>query len=85
VLAILGSRPMGTELSVRISLASDAPSRLALLDVGGRTVAARDLAGLGAGGHEVSLASGAGIAPGVYWLRLTQGPRMVSAKTALLR
>jgi galactose oxidase-like protein len=85
VLAILGSQPRGTELSVRISLASDAAARLALLDVGGRTIAVRDLGGLGAGGHQVSLAGGAGIAPGVYWLRLTQGAHMASAKTAVWR
>lgn len=82
-LAIFGARPAGTELAVSLSLASGAPARLALLDVGGRTVAARDLGG--AGIHQVSLAGRGGITPGVYWLRLSQSGRTVSAKTVMWR
>jgi hypothetical protein len=85
VLAILGSVPRGAQLTVRVSLASATPAHLALLDVSGRTVAARDLAGLSAGEQQVSLSNAAGIASGIYWLRLTQGTQRVTAKTALWR
>jgi hypothetical protein len=84
-LAIFGARPAGAELAVWLSLASGDAARLALVDVGGRTVAAQDLGAGGAGSRQVSLAGRGGITPGVYWLRLSQAGRTVSAKTVMWR
>jgi hypothetical protein len=84
-LAIFSSRPAGAELTVWLSLENDTPAHLAMLDVGGRTVAARDLSGRGAGSHQISLSRRGGITPGVYWLRLRQAGKTASAKTVVWR
>jgi hypothetical protein len=70
-------------LQFSVTLTSPATARLELLDVTGRVVAGRDLAGLAPGSHQVSLDSAAH--PGVYWARLSQGGKMVSTKVALVR
>lgn len=73
----------GGSVRVAFSLASGARARLEVIDVAGRRVASRDLAGLPAGRHEVTL--GAGCAPGVYVVRLEQDGRAVARKAAIVR
>ena len=83
-LAITGARRQGVDLSVRISLASSAPARLLLLDVGGRMLAQRELGSRGPGSQEVALGVGSRIPSGVYWLRLTQVGHGTMSKTIAL-
>lgn len=71
-------------LKFAVELGSAAPAKLELLDVTGRRILSRDLAGLGAGAHEVALDVKAAH-PGIYWARLSQAGKMVSAKVALVR
>jgi DNA-binding beta-propeller fold protein YncE len=74
--ALEGVRPnpaSGRNLTVHFTLPVAAPARLELLDVAGRSVAARDVGALGAGTHAVNLSEGARINPGLYFVRLRQG------------
>ncbi len=70
--------------AIQFTLASWAPARLALVDVAGRLVLSRDLGSPGPGRHEARLGRGAPAAPGVYWLRLSQAGRSVTAKVTLV-
>jgi hypothetical protein len=81
-LAIAGfsRNPSSGSPSVSMTLASDAPATLEVLDVTGRRLARHDLGGLGAGRHSVPIATRAPLAAGVYVLRLTQAGRTVTAK-----
>jgi len=87
-LALAGLRPNppGNELAVAFTLATAGPARLELLDVTGRRVRERALTGLRPGVTNLaSLGARAALPPGVYLLRLSQGPRSVARKAALLR
>ena len=84
-LAILGVRQMGSALSVRYSLPSAAPARIALVDVGGRTLASGDVGSAGSGNHEVALEGRGGLAPGVYWVSLRQNGAAANFKALVVR
>lgn len=83
VLGIEAARPNPStgRLALAFSLASAAPARLEMIDIAGRRVLARDLAGLGAGGHVLPLA--ARLAPGVYTVRLVQAGAAVTTRVVV--
>jgi hypothetical protein len=85
-LALTGPRPNPSRaaLTVAFSLPGGDPATLALFDLGGRVLRTIDVGGLGAGTHSVDLASGLDLTPGVYWIRLTQGGRVLTRKAALV-
>lgn len=87
-LALLGAwpNPARQDLNVSLSLPTgDARGTLELLDLAGRRVALRDLAGLGAGRHQVALLEGRTVHPGVYLVRLVRAGEMRSMKVAVVR
>jgi hypothetical protein len=73
----------GNSLTFAITLGADGPATLELVDVSGRRLSQQDLRGLGAGEHTVSL--DAAQQPGVYWARLSQAGRMLSARVAFMK
>jgi hypothetical protein len=79
------SNPARADRGVAFSLPDASPARLELFDVGGRRIAAREVGALGAGNHIVTLADGRTLTPGVYVLRLSAGPRSLTARAVLLR
>jgi hypothetical protein len=85
-LALDGLRPNPAvnDLIVSFTLPSGDEARLDFLDVAGRSVLARELAGLGPGRHTLRL-GGAPPASGVYFIRLTQNGRSVTSRAAVLR
>lgn len=73
----------GSRLRFVVKVPSAIPARLELVDINGRRMADRDLGVLGAGEHTVELSSS--VRPGVYWGRLSQAGKMVTAKVAVVR
>jgi hypothetical protein len=71
-------------LVVSVSLPSDSPARLELIDVAGRRIASHEVGGLGPGTHELKLMEPA-ITSGVYLLRLSQSDRAATAKAVVVR
>jgi hypothetical protein len=72
----------GGALTVHFSLPTAATARLELLDVAGRCIVSREV---GAGQHTLDLGAGQQLAPGLYLVRLTQGARTRTTRTAVLR
>jgi hypothetical protein len=64
--------------------ASTERAALDVLDVTGRRIARRDLAGLGPGRHRVRIDELAAVAPGVYYLRLADGRDVAESRIVLL-
>lgn len=81
----LSPQPASGAPEVELTLAASAPARLELIDVAGRRLAARDLAGLDPGAHTMRLDEAAALAPGLYWLRLVQGADRAHARLVLAR
>jgi hypothetical protein len=77
--------PAGDRLAITLTLPSDAPARLEVIDIAGRVVALRDGRSLGAGRHVVAFAEAARWRSGIYLLRLTQGARSVTARACIVR
>jgi hypothetical protein len=77
--------PSAGDLVVSLSLATPEPAQLELVDVAGRVVASRRLAGLPPGRQALELRESRSAAPGVYFVRLTQGGNSVTRKVCLLR
>jgi hypothetical protein len=75
--------PSGKNLNVSFTLPIAAPTTLELLDVSGRRIVSRDVGALGAGAHVVDLTPQQALGSGVYWLRLTQGSRVRTAKVVV--
>jgi PKD repeat protein len=75
----------GVDLLVRLSLPTDGGATLQVLDVAGRVMAERDLGPLGRGIHQERVSWERRPAAGIYWVRLTQGGKSVSAKVGILR
>ncbi len=71
-------------LVVRFVLSADSPARLELLDVGGRSVASRDVGALGAGAHALPLAEDVALAPGLYFVRLRQGTNVRTTRVSVV-
>lgn len=86
-LALAGLRPNPAtrEATVSFTLPRRAPATLELLDVSGRRVLARDVGGLGPGSHMVSLDRGRRPPAGLYFVRLTQDGRTVTARGVIVR
>ncbi len=86
-LTLEGSRPnpaRGGRLRIHFALPSDAPARLELFDLAGRSMASRDVGALGPGRHAEDLAAGRALPPGIYLVRLTQGASRRLVRVALL-
>src|SRR5262249_18347313 len=81
---VRGPQPIAGAPEVELVLGSEAPAQVEVLDVAGRRIQSRDLAGLGAGAHSLRLDAG-GFTPGLYWLRLTQGGREARARMLVIR
>jgi len=69
---------------VRFTLPTDAAATLALFDVAGRRVAAREVGSLGPGTHALDLAADGRPAAGIYFIRLQQGPHTRSRRVVVL-
>lgn len=82
-LAGVSPNPLRGSGLVWLSLPSDAPAQLDLLDLSGRRVRALPLA-TGAGTHAVPLVRG-DLSPGLYLVRLKQLGRVATAKAVLVR
>jgi hypothetical protein len=85
--SLAGARPnpVAHELAVAFSLPEAGPARLELYDFAGRRFATRDVGALGPGNHVVTIARGAELSPGVYVIRLTRGPRVLTARAEVIR
>ena len=84
-LARIWPNPSTLPLHVTFALPVNAPARLELVDVAGRSVLAQALSAPGAGMFDASFGDGASIRPGTYWLRLTQGGGQTASRIVLLR
>ena len=81
----LRPNPAPRDLVVAFSLAEAGEATLELLDVAGRRVIARRLAGVTAGNHVINLGAGTVLAPGMYEARLTQDGRSITRKAVVAR
>jgi hypothetical protein len=87
-LQLSGARPNPAvaPLVVAFALAGSEPARLDLRDIAGRGVLTREVGSLGAGAHVVNLAESRALpAPGLYFLRLSQGADVRTARVVVLR
>ncbi len=87
-LALAGFRPnpsTGPDVAIAFELPRSAPGSLELLDVTGRRVASRDLSGYAAGRYTERMGQGMRVSAGVYWVRLTHGGRVLTARGVVLR
>jgi len=86
-LALEGARPNPAvgPLTVAFTLPRAEPATLALLDVSGRQVLAREVGSLGPGRHLIRLGECGCTPPGMYWLRLAQAGRSLVKRAALIR
>jgi len=87
VLALAGFHPNPTvgDPVVSLSLATAQPARLEVFDASGRALLVREVGSLGPGSHVIQLGQETRWAPGVYWLRLTQERRSLTARGLVLR
>jgi hypothetical protein len=83
-IALGGLRPNPAFDQPRVSfrLADSSPARLELIDASGRRVLAREVGSYGAGEHVLEL-TGKRVPAGIYYVRLTQGDRSVSARAVI--
>lgn len=84
-LALAGARPNPARGAVALAftLPDAAPAQLALYDLAGRRLAARDVGTLGAGPHLVPLTD-APLAPGLYWATLAHGAGALRARIVVV-
>jgi len=85
-IALSGFRPNPAIRSpiVSFSLPSADPATLELLDVTGRRLWSREIGSLGAGNHLLDV-RGESLASGIYWVRLRQKDRILTAKGVVTR
>jgi hypothetical protein len=75
--------PARDRLSVEFSLGEGERARLEVLDVSGRRVTLREVGPLGPGRHRIDV--GDRLPAGLYFVRLTQGPRVGVAKALIVK
>lgn len=80
--SILGCSPIPSHgvISVTLTLPTNQPARVELLDLLGRRIETFDIGALGRGRHTVQLEVGKTVPTGIYVVRLSQGGRSSSAK-----
>jgi hypothetical protein len=85
--AMYGARPNPSfgRLTLSFSLASSAPARLEIVDLGGRRVFEREVGSMGAGFHVLPIGQERSLPIGVYVVRLSQGGRVVTNKATVIR
>ena len=86
--ALYGARPNPPVSSregvfIALALPDDLPATLELLDVAGRRLAERRVAGIG--DQRVNVSEGMVLKPGMYFVRLTRGDRSLTARVAIIR
>jgi hypothetical protein len=81
----LQPNPAGSHVSVAFTLPDAEPARLQFVDVSGRRVVDRRLAGLGPGPHVVSVEEARGLPAGLYFVRLTHGGRTLTNRAVIVR
>ena len=86
-LALEGARPNPAMSAMRVwfTLPSSERATLEVVDVAGRRLMRREVGSLGPGPHSVALGESAVLRPGLYFLRLVQGPRVLSDRVAVIR
>jgi len=77
--------PSSGRSTLWFSLASSAPARLEILDLGGRRVFEREVGSMGAGFHVLPIDQERSLPIGVYVVRLSQGGRVVTNKATVIR
>jgi hypothetical protein len=87
LLALAGATPNPVEgdLMVAFSLATRGPGTLALFDLAGRRLAARELSTFEPGAHRVRLAARGEVAPGLYFIRLATPTHTLVARAIVVR
>jgi hypothetical protein len=88
MLAIRGAFPNPAAsgiVGIALTLASEEPAQLEVLDLAGRRVVDRSLAGLAAGDHVIRVDDGRPLAPGIYHVRLMQAGKRQQAKIVITR
>ena len=85
ILAGVRPNPSRSAFSVVFTLSEASPARIELLDLAGRRLLTRDLAGLGPGSHVVGLPETRTLPAGVYLVRLSQGRRSVTTRAVVVR
>jgi hypothetical protein len=87
VLALAGAspNPAPDALWVAFSLPAEGQATLELFDLGGRRIALQEVGALGPGEHRVALSESRRLAAGLYWVRLTRGDRVLTAKACVVR
>lgn len=83
------ANPFQGELALRLDLVTPAPVTLEIFDVQGRTVTRREYGLLGGGAHRLTwdghLSGGGDATPGLYWARVTAGPKALTQKVVRAR
>jgi hypothetical protein len=82
-LALAAAPTRGAGVTVRINLPTAAPAELDMTDAGGRRVRAFPISA-GAGPHTLTVAAPGALPAGVYFLRLAQGARAVTARAIVI-
>jgi hypothetical protein len=77
--------PARNELAIGFSSDQEVPTSIELFDISGRRVFEKRLAASGPGEREFSMTLPPTLTTGVYWLALTQGRAVTTARVAVLR
>src|SRR2546426_708130 len=72
-------------LAVSFSLDGHDPATLDLVDLTGRRWLARHVGSLGPGRHTLMVDRLPTLPAGIYWVRLTQGPKFAALKVCIVR
>jgi hypothetical protein len=86
-LALEGARPNPALSTLRVwfTLQNREAAWLEVIDVAGRRVLRREVGSLGPGVHSVTLDDTPPLRPGLYFLRLAQGPHVLSTRAAIIQ
>ncbi len=84
-LAHVAARGSREGVGVAFDLPGDGAATLVLVDVTGRSLAAREVGSLGQGRHEVVFTPSREAPSGIYWVVLSRAGERVSRKVALLK
>jgi len=75
--------PLVDRFVVSFGLPNADPARLDLIDLSGRQVLTREVGSLGPGTHQLDLGSARDLAPGMYFVRLSQSGRALTARAVV--